>query len=297
VLAVFGSVSLDTIRARGRVDAGILGGSAAYAAVAASHFASVGLLGATGDDFPARHERALARHADMAGVERREGRTFRYDAEYDDRLETRRTRGIELGVNSGRRVRVPESYRRSRLVYLATNDPAHNVGVLGDFDSPRFSMCDTIEHWIRKGRAGVVRMIRKTDATVINAEEARLLAREHDLIRCAKKMASWGATYVIIKKDAHGALLYHGGEVYPYPAFPTGRVVDPTGAGDSFAGAAMGYLESRGTVSLPAVRRAVAYGNVVGSIAVEARGLRSLTGLARRDIEARMRRYERLTRF
>ncbi|MCY4252118.1 MAG: PfkB family carbohydrate kinase [Thaumarchaeota archaeon] len=297
MLAVFGSVSLDTIRTPGRVNAGILGGSAAYAAVAASRFAKTGLLGVTGSDFPARYERELARHVDLDGVERREGRTFRYDAEYDRHLESRTTRSVELGVNSGRRVRVPEGYRRSRFVYLATNDPAHNIGVLGDFDSPRLSMCDTIDHWIRTRRADVVRMVRRTDAVVINAEEARLLTREHDLIRCAKKMASWGATYVIIKKDAHGALLYHGGEVYPYPAFPTGRVVDPTGAGDSFAGAVMGYLASRGSTGLAAMRRAVAYGNVVGSITVEARGLRSLSGLARRDIEARMRRYGRLTRF
>lgn len=297
MLAVFGSVSLDTIRVPGRVSAGILGGSAAYAAVAGSRFARTGLVGVTGSDFPARYGRELARHVDLAGVERREGRTFRYDAEYDRHLEVRTTRAVELGVNSGRRVRVPEAYRKSRFVYLATNDPAHNIGVLGDFDSPRFSMCDTIDHWIRTRRNDVVRMVRRTDATVINAEEARLLTREHDLIRCAKKMVSWGATYVIVKKDAHGALLYHRGEVYPYPAFPTGRVVDPTGAGDSFAGAVMGYLESRRSTGLSAMRRAVAYGNVVGSIAVEGRGLRSLLGLARGDIEARMRRYGRLTRF
>ncbi len=297
MLAVFGSVSLDTIRTHGRVNTDILGGSAAYAALAASHFAKTGLVGTTGSDFPARYTRELGRRIDLAGIELREGRTFRFDARYGRHLEWRKTLKVDLGVSAGRRVRVPEAYRRSRYVYLATNNPVQNVGVLGDFDRPRFSMCDTIDLWIRTKKRAVVRMIHETDATVINAEEARLLTHEHDLVRCAKKIASWGATFVIIKKDEHGALLYHGGDVYPYPAFPTRKLVDPTGAGDSFAGAVMGYLEAGGRTGITAMRRAVAYGNVVGSITVEAHGVRALSATTRARIESRMREYGRITGF
>lgn len=296
MLAVSGTVALDTIRMSSGTRVGALGGSASYAAVSASYFARVGMVGVVGNDLPARYRNTLARHIDMRGLEFRDGKTFHYDARYGRHLESRKTLKVDVGVTK-HCATVPDVYKKCRFVYLANNDPVQNMRVLAGFDNPKFSMCDTIDLWIKTKRAAVIRMIKKTDATVINYEEARQLTKEYDVLRCAKKIASWGATYVIIKKDEHGAILYSGGKAYPYAAFPVKRFVDPTGAGDSFAGAIMGYLRSKGSSSLRNMRRAVAYGIVMGGMAVEGHGLSPILDQTRAKIEQRLGEYERITRF
>ncbi len=297
MLAVFGSVALDTIRTPTRTQVNTLGGSASYAAVSASYFARTGLVSTAGTNLPARYKNALARHVDMRGLEIKKGRTFHYDARYDRRLESRKSLRVELGVTKGHDTAVPDAYKKSKFVYLANSDPAQNVRVLASFDAPKFAMCDTIDLWINTKRDAVKRMIAKTDATVINYEEARLLTKEHDAPSCAKKIASWGATFVIIKKDEHGAILYHGGDAYPYAAFPARRYVDPTGAGDAFGGAIMGYLESRNSYTLRNVRRAVAHGIVMGAMAVERHGIGAILDRNRKEIASRVGEYGRITRF
>lgn len=297
MLAVFGSLALDTLRTPSRTTVNTLGGSASYAAVSASYFAETGLIAVVGTDLPAKYRRTLARHVDLSGLCTRNGRTFRYDAKYDSHLGSRKSLMVDLGVMKGHRARVPDSYKKCRFVYLANNSPVQNTNILGSFDNLTFTMCDTIDLWISTKRAEVIRMIKKTDAAVFNYEEARLLTKEHDAARCAKKISSWGATYVIIKKDEHGALLYYERDVYPYPAFPTRRFVDPTGAGDSFAGAVMGYLESKRSNSIRNMRRAVAYGIIMGAVAVEGYGIKPLLEQTRPKIESRVREYERITRF
>lgn len=297
MLAVFGSIALDTIRTPTRTLVNTLGGSASYAAVSASYFTKTGLIGMVGTNLSAKYKNTLARHVDIRGLDIKKGKTFHYDAKYGRYLESRKSLKVDFGVTEKHHATVPDVYKKCRFVYLANNDPNQNVKILESFDKPKFSMCDTIDLWIDTKRDAVIRMIKKTDATVINYEEARLLTKEHDVSLCAKKIASWGATYVLIKKDEHGAVLYSGGDAYPYTAFPAKRFVDPTGAGDSFAGAIMGYLESKNSASLKNMRRAVAYGIIMGAMAVERHGISPILDQSRKVINQRLKEYERITRF
>ncbi|MDA7941135.1 MAG: PfkB family carbohydrate kinase [Nitrosopumilus sp.] len=297
MLVVFGSASLDTIRTPRRTLRGVLGGAAVFAAISSSNFARTGLIAVTGRDFPSRHIRMMSERMDLAGLEVADGRTFRYDGRYSRNLETRTTVKVELNVLGTFRPKVPESYRGARFVYLANNDPDQNLRIIGKFDRVRFSMCDTIDYWIKNKRRSVTRLMGAVDAAVINDEEARLLTGEHNLQGCARRIMKWGPKYVVIKKAEHGSILFHGDEAYPAPGVMLDRVVDPTGAGDSFAGAMMGYMAGRGSTSLATMRRAAAYGNVMGSFAVEGYGLDGLLRIRRRDADARFRRYARACRF
>lgn len=296
MLTVLGTVSLDTLRTPTKTLVNTLGGSVSFASVCASYFAKTALVGIAGTDFPVKYRNLLARYADIRGLEIRKGKTFRYDARYSQNLESRKTLRIVLGVTKYP-IKVPEMHKKSRFVYLANNNPSQTLKALSEFDSPKFTMCDTIDLWINTKRRALLNMIKKTNATVINYEEAQMLTKERDMLACCKKIESLGATYVIIKKDEHGAVLYHEGELYPYAGFPATKFVDPTGAGDSFAGAVMGYLESKNSTSLSNMRRAVAYGIITGAMAVEKHGIMSVLGKNKKEIDRRLKRYERITRF
>lgn len=298
-LAVLGTVVLDTIRTPAWTAAETLGGAATYAGISASFFARTGLVAVAGSDLARRHRRMLASRMDLRGLDVREGRTFRYDCRYDGTLATRESLGVELNVAAGARPAVPDEFRDARYVYLATGDPAHAREALSEFGSARFSMCDTIDYWIENRRADLVRLFREVDAVILNDEEARMVAGEAGLVRCARKMMrQWGIEYVIVKKGEHGSLLFHGDEVFPAAGYPLDRPVDPTGAGDSFAGGLIGRLAGgAGRASAAAVRSAAAHGNVMGSFAVEGRGVRGLARLSRADIDERVGRYREMTRF
>ena len=292
MLTVFGSVALDTIRCRGWVKRDMLGGSATYAAISASNFIDTGLITVVGSDLPKGYHDILSRHLNLDGLAVRKGRMFRYDGEYDDTLSTRTTLKTELNVVEGFVPVIPEAYKDSKFVYLANNDPEQNTSVLEEFDGVKFSMCDTINFWISTKRDAVIKMIRAVDAVVINDEEARLLTKEHNLVRCARVMKQWGAEYVIIKKGEHGALIFHEDEIFPMPGFPLDDVADPTGAGDAFAGAIMGHLASAGAAGISEIRKAATYGNVLGSFAVQGRGLDGLLRIREGDIAARVEAYK-----
>ncbi len=296
MLTVFGSVALDTIRTPGRTLKDSLGGAATYAVVSASRFTKTGLVAVVGTDLPGRDFVTLGRHAVLDGLVTRPGRTFRYDGEYDDTLSVRTTLKTELNVLEGFAPELPDTFAGSGFVYLANNDPDQNLALLRRFERVKFSMCDTINFWITTKRPSVIRMMSEVDAAVINDEEARLLAGRDNLAECAKEIREeCGVPYLIIKKGQHGSLLFHKGGVVAAPAYTLANVVDPTGAGDSFAGAVMGYLADRGgSVLLKDFRRAVTYGNVMGSFAVQGYGLDGLLSIGRRSvIESRAGRYRR----
>lgn len=297
MLTVFGSVALDTIRTPKRTRRDVLGGAATFAAVSASNFDDTGLIAVVGRDFPSRYRRVLSERLDLQGLTVGGKKTFRYDGSYDRTLSTRSTLKTELNVLEGFRPEVPEEYKSSRFVYLANNDPDQNLAVLEEFDRVRFSMCDTIDFWISTKRRAVIRMIGAVDAVVINDEEAKLLTKEFNLIRCAKKMMEWGARFVIIKKGEHGSLMFFDDVIFASAGFSLEDVVDPTGAGDSFAGAMIGYLSGHNSASLPRIKKAIVYGNVLGSFAVEKYGLDGLLGLQKSDIARRAAIYRDMTRF
>ena len=233
----------------------------------------------------------------MSGLSIKDGKTFRYSGKYNNTLSLRTTLRTDLNVLKNFKPVVPEEYKKSKFVYLANNDPDQNKLLIKEFDNVKFSMCDTIDFWISTKRASVVKMFKSVDAVVINDEEARLLTKEFNLIKCAKKIMGWGTKYVIIKKGEHGSLLFFEDVVFPSAAFSLERVVDPTGAGDSFAGAMMGYLTSKNKTDLATIKKSIIYGNVMGSFAVEGYGPEVLLRIKKSDIKKRVAQYEKMARF
>ena len=297
MLTVFGSTALDTIRTPTKVLKGVLGGAATFAGISASYFIKTGLIAVVGKDFPKKYYNILAKNLDLRGFKVDNGKTFHYDGSYDKTLSTRTTLKTELNVLENFKPTVPEEYRKSEYVYLANNDPVQNAELIKEFDNVKFSMCDTIEFWIAHKKLSVIKMIKSVDAVVINDEEAKLLTKEHNLIKCAKKMMNWGAKYVVIKKGEHGSLLFYDDVIFPSVAFSLEDIVDPTGAGDSFAGAMIGYLANKRNTNLSTIKKAVIHGNVLGSFAVEKFGLDGILNLKKSQIEKRVKHYEKMVRF
>ena len=297
MLTVFGSTALDTIRTPTKVLKGVLGGAATFAGISASYFIKTGLIAVVGKDFPKKYYNILAKNLDLRGFKVDNGKTFHYDGSYDETFSTRTTLKTELNVLGNFKPTVPEEYRKSEYVYLANNDPEQNAKLIKEFDNVKFSMCDTIEFWIAHKKLSVINMIKSVDAVVINDEEAKLLTKEHNLIKCAKKMMNWGAKYVVIKKGEHGSLLFYDDVIFPSVAFSLEDIVDPTGAGDSFAGAMIGYLANKRNTNLSTIKKAVIHGNVLGSFAVEKFGLDGILNLKKSQIEKRVKHYEKMVRF
>ena len=297
MLTVFGSTALDTIRTPTRVLRDVLGGAATFAGISSSFFVNTGLIAVIGKDFPKKYHKILTRYLNLDGLSVKNGKTFRYDGQYDKTLSSRTTLRTELNVLENFRPVVPEQYKKSQFVYLANNDPDQNIALIKEFDHVKFSMCDTIEFWISTKRASVVKMFKKADAVVINDEEAKLLTKESNLIKCAKKIMDWGTKYVIIKKGQHGSILFFEDVIFPSAGLPVENVVDPTGAGDSFAGAMIGYLASKKKTDLATIKKSTVYGNVMGSFAVQGYGLDGLLRIKKSDITKRIGLYEKITRF
>lgn len=297
MLTVFGSAALDTIRTPKKTRRGSLGGSAVFAAVSASNFVSTGIIGVVGRDFPKRYHNILAKHLDLQGLRVGGQKTFRYDGRYDRTLSTRETLKTELNVVENFEPTVPDEYKKSRFVYLANNNPEQNLAIIKEFDRVKFSMCDTIDFWISSKRDAVIKMFGAVDAVVINDEEAKLLTKEFNLAKCAKKIMGWGARHVIIKKGEHGSLMFYDDMVFASVGFSLEDVVDPTGAGDTFAGAMMGYMAAKNSTSLSSIKKGIMYGNVLGSFAVEGYGLDGLLRLKRSDISKRVKLYKKMISF
>jgi sugar/nucleoside kinase (ribokinase family) len=300
LLTVFGTVALDTTRTPFRTETRILGGAATFASISASMFTQTSLVAAVGSDLPADHTKALrSKGVDTKGIVTvKGGKTFHYDSSFDYDLSNRTTNKTELGVIADFDPVIPEGYAKSEYVYLANNDPKQNIKILQHFQDPKLVVCDTIEFWINGGRDDVLKMISKTDGVVINDNEARLLCKEANLARCAKKIMSWGSKFAIIKKGEHGAVLFTSeGSIFPAAAFFLDEIVDPTGAGDSFAGGFLGHIARRNKTDFATMKEAVIYGNVMGSFVVEDFGVKRLLGITKDDVEERYRKYRNLVQF
>jgi cytidine kinase len=293
-------VALDTTRTPFRTETRILGGAATFASISSSMFAPTSIVAAIGSDMPAEHIRALSsKGIDTKGIIIIQGsKTFHYDSSFDYDLSNRTTNKTELGVIAGFDPIIPEEYIKSDYVYLANNDPKQNIKILRHFQKPRLVVCDTIEFWINGSRDDVVKMIEMTDGVVINDNEARLLCKEANLAKCAKKIMSWGSKFAIIKKGENGAILFtKEGLVFPAAAFFLDEIVDPTGAGDSFAGGFLGHIARKGVMDFATMKEAVIYGNVLGSFAVEDFGIKRLLSITKDDVEDRYAKYCHLVQF
>lgn len=300
MLTVFGTVALDTTRTPFRTETRILGGAATFASVSSSTFVPTSIVAAVGSDMPSEHIRALiSKGINTKGIIIIQGsKTFHYDSSFDYDLSNRTTNKTELGVIAGFDPVIPDDYINSDYVYLANNDPKQNIKILRHFQNPRLVVCDTIEFWINGSRDDVVKMIEMTDGVVINDNEARLLCKEANLAKCAKKIMSWGSKFAIIKKGENGAILFtKEGLVFPASAFFLDEIVDPTGAGDSFAGGFLGHIARKGMMDFATMKEAVIYGNVMGSFAVEDFGIKRLLSITKDDVENRYGKYCNLVQF
>jgi sugar/nucleoside kinase (ribokinase family) len=268
--------------------------------MAASFFLPVRLLGVVGSDCPFDLAQVFAgRNVDLTGLEVREqSKTFRWGGSYQDDMDDRKTDYLELNVLAEGPPSVPAEYRDSEFVFLANTAPALQLQLLEQIDKPVFVAADTMDCWIQGHLDDLKKLLKKIDCLVINEDEARLLAAEGNLIRAADAILDLGPGVVIIKKGESGSLMCQkSGERFLLPAFPAAEVKDPTGAGDSFAGALMGYLAQNEKPDFDSLKTAVAYGTVVASFAIADFSLKGLTSITKDDIESRLKTLRKLTNF
>jgi sugar/nucleoside kinase (ribokinase family) len=297
-LLVVGSVALDSVEtSQGKRDE-ILGGAASFSCYAASFFAPTRLVGVVGSDFPTAHEAFLAAHGiDLGGLERVPGRTFRWVGRYAADFNTRTTLDTQLNVFEAFKPKLPAAWSETPFVFLANIDPVLQLEVLTQVKRPRFSACDTMNFWISGKRAELLRVLERVDMILLNDEEARQLSGQSSLPAAAKAISVLGPRTVVIKRGDAGALLFQGNDIFSAPAFPLDNVVDPTGAGDSFAGGLMGYLTRTGDTSPAGVRSALVAGTVLASFCVEDFSLDRFRTLDAAAIRARIAAFASLVRF
>jgi sugar/nucleoside kinase (ribokinase family) len=272
-LLVVGSVALDSVETRAGKRTDVLGGAATFVSAAASFLAptSVRLVGVVGDDFDEAHTKYLqSRNVDLAGLERvKGGRTFRWSGVYAPDFSTRTTLDTQLNVFQDFNPKLPAGWAESDYVFLANIDPVLQLGVLEQAKKPKFVACDTMNLWIDIKRAELVKLLGRVDMLLLNDEEARQLSGQANLPAAARAIRAMGPHAVVIKRGDAGALLFHEGGVFAAPAFPIEDVVDPTGAGDSFAGGFMGWLAREGNTSPMTIRTSMIMGSVLASFSVE----------------------------
>jgi len=298
-LLVVGSVAFDALESPyGKVERA-LGGAATYFAVAASFFTQVNLVGIVGEDFTEADARIFhGRTIDIEGLERAAGKTFFWAGCYSQNLNERVTLTTELNVFAEFKPRLPEKYRTSKYVFLANIAPDLQRDVLQQVKKrPKIAALDTMNYWIERSNAELRETLKHVDILMINDSETRELSSEHNLLRAAKHIFKMGPATLVVKRGEYGAMMVDKHGVFCVPAFPLEEPHDPTGAGDSFAGGFMGYLGGCGDKSDASLRRAMVYGSVLGSFAVERFGLERLRHLKRSEIHARARHFVKLTQF
>lgn len=292
-LLVVGSVAIDTVETPRAEFEEAMGGSAAYFAYAASFFGPVRLVGVVGDDFPDEFLSVLRERPliDLGGLIRQPGKTFRWKGRYTPDMNDRETLEVQLNVFGAFDPDLPDGYRDSRFVFLANGSPVVQRKVLHQIRDPQLVVADTMDLWIETQREELALLMRQIDGLVLNDREALQLTDESLLVAAGQKILTMGPKFVVIKKGEHGALFFGRDGAFAMPAYPTGRVVDPTGAGDTFAGAMMGYLSASPSLDHAALKRAMAYGTVVASLTVEDGSLRRLQQSTTEQIEQRYQEY------
>ncbi len=294
-LWVVGSVGIDDIKTRTENRKELLGGSVPFCTAAASFFTKTGAVGVVGSDFPEDFSKRWEKFGiDLSGVQHVEGSTFRWAGAYDDNMIERETLKTELGVFADFKPKLPASYKNTPFVLLGNIQPELQAHVLRQAKGAKFVALDTMNLWIDIAKPALKRVIRKVDLLTVNDGEARMLSGKYNMRDCAAELMKMGPRYVIIKRGEHGALLFSRKGIFIAPAYPVEGVVDPTGAGDSYAGAFMGYLAQRGRVSEKALREALLYASVVASFGVEAFSLECFERLTLSKIERRMRAMRKM---
>ena len=297
-LIVVGSVALDDIYTPTGSRERCVGGSASYFSLAASHFVTPGFVGVVGEDFP---EEAVATFrrcgVDVTGLERVPGRTFRWAGRYHDDLNERTSLETELNVFERFHPKLPATWCDSPWVFLGNIHPSLQLEVLNQIREPRFVAMDTMDFWIEGTPDELRKVLARVDAVIINDGEARKLAGVSGTLRAARAIAEMGPRLVVVKRGEFGAMLWCEGEWFFAPAFPVDDVVDPTGAGDAFAGGMLGYLARAGRIDRQTVRQALVAGSVVASFSIEAFSIDRLASLTSDEINARIAAFRDVTDF
>ena len=302
-ILVVGSVAFDTIATPSGHVKDILGGAATYFALAASYFTEVRVVAVVGDDFALAHETVLtSRGIDTRGIERTPGKTFRWGGQYLDNLNEAKTDFTELNVFEKFHPRIPSEYSDTQFLFLANIHPALQKTVRLEMDGVRLTGGDTMNFWINGTPRELAETLKVVNVLLINDTETKMLAAEKNLPRAASKVLAMGPQALVVKHGEYGATIFFregafGGGSHPFraPALPIDEVKDPTGAGDSFAGGFMGYIASQGEINREVLKRALFYGGVMGSFAVEQFGTERLQNLTREEIEARFQIFRELT--
>ncbi|MFH1200502.1 MAG: PfkB family carbohydrate kinase [Candidatus Micrarchaeota archaeon] len=296
ILAI-GSIALDTTRTPFKTVKRTLGGAATFFSLSASHFAEVSVMGAVGADFPPEHIELLKSHGiGVEGIAHLPGKTMFFDSEFSYDLYARKVHATELNVYLDYEPIVPDGQKSPDYLYLGTLEPEKQLSVLGQCSKrPKFVLMDTIEFYIQAQREKLLATLCKVDAMVLNDIEARMLCNEPNLFACARKIHAWGPKIVVIKKGENGSILFTHDAVLPLPAFPLPSAVDPTGAGDSFAGGFFGHIaRCGGRLDEKTLKEAIAYGTVMGAFAIEDFGVNRLVSITKKDIDARYAKYKAL---
>jgi sugar/nucleoside kinase (ribokinase family) len=298
-LLVTGSIGIDTVETPFGKRDDVIGGSAIYFAYAASFFTPVRLVGVVGEDCPSSLFKVFdGREVDTTGLETRKGsKTFRWQGSYLKDMNEAVTVKVDLNVLAERAPKIPQNFLDSKYVFLANTHPILQQEMCASLKNPRLVVADTMNLWIQTERKELCKLLSKIHGLVLNDGEARLLTEKKNLIAAAREVLKMGPKFVVIKKGEHGCLMCSERDTFVLPAFPADKVVDPTGAGDSFAGGMMGYLSTQGGFSSSTIKRALAFGTVVASFTIADFSLAGLQSITREHIDERWNEFKQAMNF
>jgi len=295
---IVGSTALDSIKTPAAENPKLLGGSASHAAVAASFFSPVKLVGVVGNDFPKKYIQLYKKHKlDLAGLQIKDGKTFHWSGEYEVNMDNRQTLLTELGVFETFTPHLPDDYKKSQFVLLANIAPSLQAHVLDQMQKPKLVVADTMDLWLNIALKDLLALLKRVDGFVLNESEAHQLTDCRNMLKAVKAIHKLGPKFVIIKKGHNGSMLSTPTGLFMAPAYPLSEVIDPTGAGDSFVGGMMGYLANTKGSLENNLRRGIMYGTVVASFCCEGFGLNRTTRVTRAQILSRVKELERMVRF
>ncbi|MFH1403115.1 MAG: PfkB family carbohydrate kinase [Candidatus Altiarchaeota archaeon] len=292
-----GTMALDSIETPfGRVD-NALGGSGVFFSLSASYFTRCGIIGVVGEDFPEEHMRFLSsRGISLDGVEKTSGKTFHWEGAYEYDMNVAKTLKTDLNVLASFKPKIPLEYKKCRILFLANIDPDIQLQVM-DKVKPEYCICDTMNYWIKGKNESLTEVFSRVDGIIINEEEARQYSKTPNLIKAGRMLREIGGSKVIIKKGEHGALYFGDDGFFGMPGFPIENVVDPTGAGDSFAGGCIGHLAKHGELTDEYFRKSIVLGSVIASFVVEDFSVNGLRKTTNRSIEERYQAFRKIVSF
>ena len=294
-ILVLGTVALDTVKTPFGIRKNILGGSAVHFAMAARFFSPINLVAVVGEDFPKKYTDFLERKGIvLTSLVKAKGSTFRWSGEYEGNLNTAITHNTELGVLSAFSPNIASHQRKIKYIFLANVDPDIQRRLLKSIHKPKFVGLDSMNYWIKHKRRSLVNLLKEVDMYVANDQEAMQLTGENNLLKAAQRIRKLGAKMVLIKKGEHGVFFYCDKFISSLPAYPTEKVIDPTGAGDTFAGGFMGYLSRANAINEHSLKQAIIHGTVLASFNIEGFGTQKTASLKLSQIKKRLKTFKRV---